>query len=243
MSKRVEHVMGMPVCVEIRTPLPERELVGLLDASFAWLRRVDETFSTYRQDSQISRLARGERRTPGPDVEEVLARCAELREETGGYFSARAGGTLDPSGYVKGWAVERLSRALTSAGALSHCVNAGGDIRVRGSAAPGRPWRIGIRHPRADSVCKILFAHDLGVATSGAYERGTHILDPHTGRPAHGLASVTVTGPDLALADAYATAIFAAGRPAFPLPAGYELLLIDETGAATSTAGLSARAA
>ncbi|MFI9550528.1 FAD:protein FMN transferase [Nonomuraea endophytica] len=238
MSKCVEHVMGMPVSVDIRTPLPDRELVGLLDDAFAWLRWVDETFSTYRPGSQISRLARGESLTPAADVDEVLARCAELREATDGYFSERAGGTLDPSGYVKGWAVERLSRALTTAGAVSHCVNAGGDVRVRGSAAPGLPWRIGIRHPHDNTVCKVLFAHDLGVATSGAYERGAHVLNPHTGRPAYGLASVTVTGPDLALADAYATAIFAAGRPAFPLAAGYELLLIDTAGAATSTRGL-----
>lgn len=238
MAKHMEHVMGMPVSLDVRTLLPEREVAALMKEAFAWLRWVDETFSTYKPDSQISRLARGEDVKTAPEVEEVLVRCRALQAQTGGFFSAYAGGALDPSGYVKGWAVERLSRALAAAGAVDHCVNAGGDVRVRGSAGPGQPWRIGIRDPRRNAVCKVLFAHDLGVATSGAYERGAHIVDPHTGRPGAGLSSVTVTGPDLALADAYATAIYAAGRLTFHPGDGYNLLLIDERGRATATEDL-----
>ena len=193
----VEHVMGMPVRVD-----------GDIDAPrvFAWLRWVDATFSTYRPDSEISRLGRGERFEPHPLVREVLARCRELRAETGGYFDVRAGGRLDPSGYVKGWAVQRAA----AFGRGRFLIDAGGDVLLRGS------WRVGIRHPYVSGkLAAALTLSDGAVATSGAYERGPHVLDPFTGRPATGLSSVTVIGRDLGTVDAYATAAFAAGDPAW----------------------------
>ena len=193
-----EHVMGMPVTV-----LADGDVAPV----FAWLRWVDATFSTYREDSQIRRLDRGELalRDAHPDVREVLARCERLRVATGGYFDARAGGPLDPSGLVKGWAVDRAGALLRG----RFCIDAGGDVLVRGG-----PWRIGVRHPlRRDALCAALELTDGAVATSGAYERGDHVLDPVGGGPARGALSVTVvTGRSLATADAYATAAFAMGR-------------------------------
>ena len=189
--------MGMPVRAE-----------GDVDAArvFAWLRWVDATFSTYRPDSEISRLDRGERFDPHPLVREVLARCETLRVETGGLFDARAGGRLDPSGYVKGWAVERA----TAFGRGRFLIDAGGDVVLRGT------WRVGIRHPHErNKLAAAITVSDCAVATSGAYERGPHIVDPRTGRPATGLDSVTVIGRDLGTADAYATAAFVAGDPAW----------------------------
>ena len=193
----VEHVMGMPVRVS-----------GDIDAAraFAWLRWVDATFSTYRPDSEISRLARGERFDPHPLVQSVLARCEELRVQTGGLFDARAAGRLDPSGYVKGWAIERAARF----GRGRFLIDAGGDVLLRGS------WRVGIRHPyERDRLAATITVADCGVATSGSYERGPHVIDPRTRRPAAGLASVTVVERDLGTADAYATAAFVAGDPAW----------------------------
>jgi FAD:protein FMN transferase len=188
--------MGMPVRVE-----------GDVDAArvFTWLHWVDATFSTYRDDSEIVRLDRGELDDPHPHVREVLARCEELRRETGGYFDVRAGGRLDPSGYVKGWAVQRAADRF---GGRRFLIDAGGDVVLRGS------WRVGIRHPyERDRLAAAITVSDCAVATSGAYERGPHVLDPHTGRPASGLSSVTVIGRDLGTVDAYATAAFAAGDP------------------------------
>jgi thiamine biosynthesis lipoprotein len=192
--------MGMPVRVE-----------GDVDAArvFAWLRWVDATFSTYRADSEISRLDRGDLDDPHPLVGEVLARCEALRRETGGYFDAHAGGRLDPSGYVKGWAVERAA----AFGRGRFMIEAGGDVVLRG------PWRVGIRHPHErDRLAAAITVADCAVATSGAYERGAHVIDPHTGRPASGLSSVTVVARDLGTADAYATAAFAAGDPRWTAP-------------------------
>ena len=192
--------MGMPVRVE-----------GEVDAArvFAWLRWVDATFSTYRPDSEISRLGRGGLDDPHPLVREVLARCEALRVETGGRFDARAGGRLDPSGYVKGWAVERAA----AFGRGRFLIDAGGDVVLRGR------WRVGIRHPyEHDRLAAAITVADCAVATSGAYERGPHILDPRTGRPASGLDSVTVIGRDLGTVDAYATAAFAGGDPTWIAP-------------------------
>ena len=206
-ERRVEQVMGMPVLVDVRdgTTGPDT-----LDRVFAWLRFVDATFSTYRPGSDVCRLDRGELALADahPLVREVLARCDRLRGETGGYFDARAAGRLDPSGLVKGWAVDRAAALLSDAGASRFCVNAGGDVVVRGG-----PWRVGVQHPRQrDRVAAVLGLTDAAVATSGAYERGEHIVDPSCGRPPRGTLAVTVLGRDLATADAYATAAFAMGE-------------------------------
>jgi FAD:protein FMN transferase len=106
----------------------------------------------------------------------------------------------------------------------------------------GGPWRVGIRHPRErDRLCAVLELDEGAVATSATYERGEHIADPHTGRPPRGVLSVTVTGPDLARADAYATAAFAMGEagPAWTagLPPGYEAMTVLEPGRVLSTPG------
>jgi thiamine biosynthesis lipoprotein len=142
----------------------------------------------------------------------VLDACASLHERTGGYFDARATGRLDPSGYVKGWSVEVASARLARAGSFNHCINAGGDVRCRGRSASGEPWRVGVRHPwEPEKLAWVLAGTDLAVATSGTYERGEHVIDPHSGEAVRALRSVTVTGPDLGVADAYATAAMAMG--------------------------------
>jgi thiamine biosynthesis lipoprotein len=235
-TARVEQIMGMPIAIDVRDPQVAPEMV---DAAFDWLRFVDATFSTYKDDSEISRLNRGRLALADthPDVQEVLRRCEQLREETGGYFDARAPlpGGVDPSGLVKGWSIDRAARILDAAGARNYYLNAGGDIRVRGAPAPGQPWRVGIQHPLvADRVAAVVEANDLAIATSGEYERGHHIVNPRTGRPPSGVLSVTVVGPDLANADAYATAAFAMGTAGPRWTArlrGYEALTIlaDET--------------
>jgi thiamine biosynthesis lipoprotein len=233
---RVEQIMEMPIVIEVRDQEAAPEM---LDEVFAWFRRVDETFSTYKPESEISRLGRGELalEDAAPEVRDVLRRCEDLRSETRGYFDARATGRLDPSGFVKGWSVDRASVILDEAGLGEHAVSAGGDMRLRGG-----PWRVGVQHPRErDRVAAVVAATDLAVATSGAYARGEHVVDPHTGQPPRGVLSVTVAGPELATADAYATATFAMGAEAAlqwvaHLP-GHEAMIILEDDVLLSTAG------
>ena len=216
---------------------------------FDWFRQVDERFSTYKDDSEISRLNRDELavRDCHADVREVLARCRELRDETHGFFDIDAPlpGLVDPSGLVKGWSVDRAGVLLEEGGARNYAVNAGGDIRVRGRAIPEPCWRVGIQHPQLrDRVACVVEAGDLAIATSGAYARGEHVVDPHSGLPPVGVLSVTIVGPDLATADAYATAAFAMGTDGPDWTATlrpYEAFTILADGTALSTAGFPAQ--
>ena len=207
--------MGTTVSVVVRAPFVPDDV---LDRFFDQLRAVDARFSPYRDDSEVSRLARGEitEADASLDLRHVLSACDHLALVTDGAFDARRhrpDGRPDPSGYVKGWAIEEAAWILDSAGARNYWVNAGGDIVARGEAAPGQPWRVGVRHPdRPDRVAAVLAVSERAVATSGSYERGDHIRDPRdrAAAPAS-LRSVTVVGPALAFTDAYATALFVMG--------------------------------
>ncbi|MFJ4680970.1 MULTISPECIES: FAD:protein FMN transferase [unclassified Kitasatospora] len=230
--------MGTVFSFAVRDPGPETG--PAIRRAVRRLHRIDALFSTYRPESGISRLDRGELTLAeaDPEVRWVLERCAELGAETGGYFTARPGGRLDPSGYVKGWAVEEAARTLRESGSAHHCVSGGGDVQTAGG-----PWRIGIADPhRAGAVARVVTGHDLAVATSGTAERGPHIVDPHTGLPSDSYASLTLVGPRLARLDALATAAFAMGAPrALPWLAGkgVRALAIHPDGRQETTAGWS----
>ena len=248
--RHAEHVMGTVVSIDLADDLPPATLSTFIDDTCAWLHEVDRRFSTYRDDSEVCRFRRGEVRLEdcSADLRHVLDACADLWRETDGFFHAYATGVLDPSGYVKGWSVEVASARLAAAGSRRHCVNAGGDIRMRGGNAGGRPWRVGIRHPwDGGTVSWVLAVRDGAVATSGTYERGAHVVNPRTGEPAAGLRSVTVVGADLALADAYATAALAMGEAgirwlAARVADGFESAVVTDDGRAFTSPGLPAAA-
>ncbi|MBV2353367.1 FAD:protein FMN transferase [Streptomyces sp. J2-1] len=238
--------MGTVFSFDVR----DRETPALrraLDAAVRHLHHVDAVFSTYRPDSHISRLERGEITVEDcpPEVHEVLTLCDRVGQDSDGWFSTVPAGHLDPSGLVKGWATQRAAQILHDAGARRICVNGGGDLQFRGRPAPGRPWRVGVADPRrpGELVCVVTAAHDLAVATSGTGERGAHILDPHTGGPATAIASLTLVGPGLTLTDAYATAAFARGdgaREWVERLDGYEALAVLPDGRTWRTTGFGA---
>jgi thiamine biosynthesis lipoprotein len=192
---------------------------------FDWFHRVDDLFSTWRDDTEISRLGHGELRMAdaSPEVHDVLDLCALVKERSGGAFDIAFGADprveprpglapIDPSGLVKGWALKRAGDILLADGASNWTINAGGDVLTRGRPASGVKWRVGIQHPWArTAVAAVVEGCDLAVATSGRYERGEHIISPLTGEHPCGLMSVTVVGNDLALADGYATAAVVLG--------------------------------
>jgi thiamine biosynthesis lipoprotein len=225
MSVHVEHVMGTAVSIDIRDGAPPP---GAIDRAVAWLHAVDETFSPFRASSAVSRLGDGTLpvEDASDDVRWVVERCAALRAETDGAFDAWATGRFDPSALVKGWAVQRAADRLLVDGAPSVCVTAGGDIAVRGP----RTWRVGIRHPLDPmALAGVVAIRNEAIATSGTYERGSHIVDPVSGLPPSGVLSITVIGPDLGTADAYATAAFAKGKAGPEWTAGlngYEAMTI-----------------
>ena len=181
-----------------------------------YVQKVDELFSTYKKNSIISQLRRGEIEIEycPPEVIEVWDLCAFVKELTERAFDpwAVAGG-FDPSGLVKGWAADNCAEILLAAGADHIQVNAAGDLALRGGFTPEQPWSIGVVNP--DNRLEILQTFEIShgaIATSGTYERGAHINDPHTGMIAIGAKSATVIGPNGAIADALATALMVAGR-------------------------------
>jgi len=223
LHREVEHLMGMPVSLALRG-----RHAGTTTGREAWhdvveeLREVDRVFSTYREESVISRLGRGELTEDDvpAEVAEVLALGREAEQRSGGAFSILLPGDdgqprLDPSGVVKGWAVQRASRLLSTLVDTDFCLSAGGDL-VCSTTDPDRsPWRIGIEHPQDPrSVVAVVPVQSGAVATSGTTHRGQHLVDARTGRPPTGVASVTVIGRSLTWVDIDATAAYAHGAGA-----------------------------
>jgi thiamine biosynthesis lipoprotein len=250
----VEQIMGMPISLHVRG----EQLRGTgsdtvehaVAQAFSSLREADQVFSTWKPDSQVSRLARAELGLAdcAPQVRDVVRLCAEARERTGGWFDADAAPDpadpagkrrFDPTGLVKGWAVQRACVALAEA-LPEHdvLVNAGGDIAVWCADANAAPWRLGIEDPLDRS--RILATVELrsgGLATSGTAARGAHIYSPETGSAVQELASVSVIGPSLLWADVYATAAFARGPACvhwLRTLDGYTWLVVGLDGSSTS---------
>lgn len=233
--------MGMPVTVEV---VDRRVSEEDIEAVFDYFAYVDNKFSTWKKDSEISDINRGiiSPEDWSGDMREVMRRCEETRKETEGYFDANHNGKLDPSGLVKGWAVLNAANLLENDGFRNYYVEAGGDIQVRGKNSEGQVWRVGIRNPfNRNEIVKAFPLDNRGIATSGTYIRGQHVYNPR--RPEEKLTeivSLTVIGPDVCEADRFATAAFAmqreginfiGGRP------GFEGYMIDRNGVATYTAG------
>lgn len=246
MISHAESVMGTVVSFTVLSNEPRDVIATAIRAACAGLHRVDAVFSTWKPDSPVSRMRRGESALGDlpAEVGEVLRLCAAARAATDGWFDPWAApGGVDPTGLVKGWAVARALAVLQEAGVTAAMVNGGGDIAVCGEP-PGQPggWRIGIRHPwRADGLAAIITDVTSAVATSGRYERGHHLYSP-AGRPAAATASATVTGPSLAMADAFATALAVGGDEVLRLIDaldGYEAYLIRADGTEADTGGVA----
>jgi FAD:protein FMN transferase len=242
--KEVKLIMGMPIEIEIVGP----DVRTTLDAAFAYLVTVDERFSTYKENSEISRINRSEieESTASDEMHEVLHLAQKTKKETGGYFDIRRpDGLLDPSGIVKGWAIRNTSNLIRKAGYENYFVNAGGDIALGGRNAESAEWSVGIRNPfNVSGIVKVVYPHGKGVATSGSYIRGAHIYNPHaSGQEIKEIVSITVIGSDVLEADRFATAAFAMEKSGIAfieqLP-GFEGYVIDAKGIATMTSGFAA---
>lgn len=236
-------IMGMPIEIEIVGD--DARTKETLENAFAYLVAVDNRFSTYKDDSEISRLNRGElsQDEMSEQMREVFVLGEQTKRETGGYFDiTRPDGDIDPSGIVKGWAIANTAKRIREAGHERYFVNAGGDIAAEGANEKGEPWSVGIRHPfNTNEIVKVVYPRGKGIATSGSYIRGDHIYNPHApDEKLRDVVSITVIGPDVLGADRFATAAFAMGKRGIVfienLP-GFEGYAIDAQGIATMTSG------
>lgn len=220
---RVAQLMGTVVSVHAIIADPERGIEARVDtdarAVFDQLAEIERVFSTYRADSDICRLRDGTLLLADADsrISEVRLACASAAAATGGLFSAEWRGWFDPTGYVKGWAVEQafedhLAGLLEEPGMLAIGINAGGDMQLATAVSADWVWNIGVANPlRAGELMATIELRDGAVATSGTAERGMHLYNPNTGESVSGTLSATVIAPRLRDADTWATAAAIAG--------------------------------
>ncbi|MGN6199304.1 FAD:protein FMN transferase [Humibacter sp.] len=224
---RTDQVMGTVASIHLivdrsasseDAALPE-ELEVAVRACFDELHDLDRVFSTYRPDSDVSRLRAGELdlASADPRVALVHGACVEAKQATGGLFDAWHQGWFDPTGYVKGWAIETtaeraLRPLLGCAGVHAVGLGVGGDMQLYTAPGSDWSWRVGIADPRrVGEVVATVEVHTGAVATSGTAERGSHIVDPRTGSPALSVASATVVADGATDADLWATTAVIAG--------------------------------
>ncbi len=255
-QKETRIIMGMPIEIDI-VPVTgmiyHTSVFDTLETAFAYLVAVDERFSTYKPDSEISRI---NRELGHSDILKNVGMSEEMKEvfeigektklETDGYFDiCRPDGSIDPSGVVKGWAILNTAKLIRDAGYENYFVNAGGDIASFGKDTEGKEWRFGIRNPfKKEEIVKVVYPHEKGLATSGSYERGDHIYNPRNPEEKlREVVSISVIGPDVLAADLIATAAFAMGKSGIAfieLLPGFEGYAIDANGIATMTGGFMA---
>lgn len=232
-------MMGMPITLEV---LDASIRADTFEAVFGYFDYVDHKFSTYKDDSEISRINQGRLtlEQASEDMQAIFSLSEWTKKATDGYFDILRNGVYDPSGIVKGWAIFNAAEMLREKGFTNYYVDAGGDIQMAGTNIQGQPWRIGIRNPfNPQEIIKVLAVTDCGVATSGTYVRGQHIYNPKdSGQLVTDIVSLTVVGPDIYQADRFATAAFAMGPAGIVFIEnleGFEGYMIDQNGLATFT--------
>lgn len=237
--KKTKIVMGMPATVEV---------VGIanldiIDKIFEYFTTIDKKYSTYKPESEISKINKGMPKNKwSAEMKEVMRLCEQTKQETMGYFDIAHDSIFDPSGLVKGWAINNATQILREVGINDYCIDVAGDIQVAGSNDEGQPWRIGIRNPfNRNEIIKVLEVTTQGVATSGTAIRGQHIYNPiEPGIDLTEVISLTVVGPNIYEADRFATAAFAMGRPGLDFIAsmpGFDAFMVTSDKQATFTTG------
>ncbi|MEP7048360.1 MAG: FAD:protein FMN transferase [Ilumatobacteraceae bacterium] len=237
---RTHTVMGTVASVHVHDVAEFGVINAAVDAVWTELDRLEAVFSTFHTTSVISRINRRELHLldAGAELIEVLDACTWLEHVSRGAFRARrpGGAVIDPAGFVKGWATELAAKHLDRAGLQQWYLAVGGDIQTRGCTGAGEPWRFGIADPNSDDprvVRAMVEVTGDAVATSGTAARGRHLWDGRDDQPAASLASMTVVGPHLTWADAFATAAFVMGTDGVDWVAGlegYRALAVTSTG-------------
>lgn len=230
-------MMGMPIQITIKDPSVDE---SSFDVVFNYFSQIDEMFSPYKETSEVTRINRGLPENKWSTSMRVVMRLSEqTKRETQGYFDVWHTGVFDPSGLVKGWAINNASILLRHLGYTHFFIDAGGDIQTQ-TPSSKETWELGIRHPfRLDKIIKRIRISNEGVATSGTYLRGDHIYSPKNNySKSSDIVSLTVIGPTIYEADRFATAGFAMGKEGIHFIEnlrGYEGYMVDQEGIATMT--------
>lgn len=213
-----------------------------LDISVLTRGAFDITYESVGQYYDFRARQRPDDATIEAEREHIDYRLVRLDAASGTIRFLKEGVRINLGGIAKGYVVERGVEILRSRGIRHGVVTAGGDSRLLGDRR-GRPWMVGVRDPRKEGEIAISIPLvDEAISTSGDYERffdedGTryhHIIEPKTGKPAAGMHSATVIGPDAVITDALSTSVFVMGvRDGLTLIGtlpDYESIVIDAEG-------------
>jgi thiamine biosynthesis lipoprotein len=239
--KQTQLIMGMPITIEIVDS--GADISQHFADTFTYFETVDARYSTYKHDSEISKINRGlEKELWSTEMKLVLALCDQTKMETNGYFDIMHDGKRDPSGLVKGWAIHRAATKLHRKKVSNFYIEVGGDIQASGVGPDTLPWKVGIRNPfNTHEIIKTIAVTSEGTATSGTYIRGQHIYNPfQPDKPIRNVKSITVIGPNIYEADRFATAAFAMGTAGIEFieaRSGLEGYMVSDNGMATYTSG------
>jgi len=231
--------MGMPVSILVKdTSVTEADF----EAAFSRFNEIDERYSPYKSMSEVSLINAGlDESKWSKEMSEIISLCRQTTRATNGFFDAFHNRTFDPSGLVKGWAIQEIAHLLRKRHLFDFFIDAGGDIQVSRPDDIKTPWRIGIRNPmNREEIIKVVAVTSEGVATSGTYARGKHIYNPLKKKPADAIASLTVIGPNIYEADRFVTAAFAMGPQGINFIEslqGFEGYMVDNDRIATFTSG------
>src|SRR4051812_31080852 len=137
--KTTKVLMGMPITVEV---VDHASTHRDIESIFEYFTYIDNTFSTYKADSEISLFNHGVIRPNefSADMQEIFRLAEETKEETDGFFDIFNNGVFDPSGIVKGWAIQKAADILQKKGFANFYIDAGGDVQVSGLNSEGKPW-------------------------------------------------------------------------------------------------------
>ena len=237
--KQTKILMGMPITLEVIDKASKADF----DEIYSYFKYIDNKFSTYKEDSEISLINKGKitREKFSKDMKMVFLLSEITKKQTKGFFNIFHNGKYDPSGLVKGWAIYNAAKILRKKGINNFYVDAGGDIQVFGKNRKKESWKIGIKNPfNNKEIIKVVSLKNVGIATSGTYIRGQHIYDPKNNHEIREIVSLTVIGPNVYEADRFATAAFAMGKRGIEFIEslkGFEGYMIDKDGLATLTSG------
>lgn len=232
-------IMGTGVSIDIPGLKDEK----FFEEVFSLISKLDRRFSTFKANSEVSKFRRGELREDelSQQFQVVMRACLEMEKLTDGYFSAWFDGQFDPTGYVKSWSIEQACRLIKKAGHGTYCIGIGGDICARSDS--DKIWRLGVENPSdPKTIVGVIEARNIGLATSGIYKRGQHVINPKTRKPVSHFLSTTIAGPSIIKADVFATAVYVMGKkgPAFiARQPRYDALFINPNGKVQVTAGMA----
>jgi thiamine biosynthesis lipoprotein len=204
-------IMAMPitVCIEEKD-VKSKDIKEVFD----YLKRIDNKFSIFKKHSEISKINRGEvlKKDYSPLMRKIISLCLLTKKQTNGYFDIEINGKIDPSGIIKGYAINEAAKMLLNKGYKNFFVEIAGDAQTHGTKN-GQSWKIGIQNPfNKKEIVKTVGLINKGIATSGNYIKGKHIFNPKTNEFADDIASITVIASNVYEADRFATAAFAMGE-------------------------------